>query len=484
MPRSAFRPRPNVESAFLTFVRRPRGGDGRWQVEGEELGGEDYAAMVRLVRHAFGQRRKQLGTSLAGSGLRARRRCGTRSLPAGAAPAARPEELTPAAWVRFARVLGGCCLPRRPLWPRRLVRPGGPRDGRGRAKAGSRVAAPAKVNLALLVGPLRADGFHEIASLELPVTLADVVTVTPAPGAGLTVTCEVCPGEQNLAARLVRELEARLERQFEVAVDIRKQIPSGAGLGGGSSDAAATLVALERLYDLDLSWRLRYEVAVAVGSDVPFFLWPGPQLAMGRGQLLKDVLPARRRCTWSSRFPSLEPLDARGLRVARRGRAAHAARVRPPRAHALEPHRRGRRRARRRRSWSHNDLEASVVARRPQVGALRDGMAGGGRHGGPMTGSGSAVFGLFADEDVAGRARARLLDGGHAAQAFVVSDLQPAAHGKLRPGAAAPHGAAGRWAGRAGRGTRRGARRAAQAGRRGGPAARRGGPPRRRPRSR
>ena len=109
------------------------------------------------------------------------------------------------------------------------------------------------------------------------------------PGAGLDVVCDVAPGEQNLAAKLVRELEARLERTFEVRVTIDKHVPHGGGLGGGSSDAAATLVALERLFALDLSPRLRHEVAAAVGSDVPFFLWPGPQLAMGRGQVLKEV---------------------------------------------------------------------------------------------------------------------------------------------------------------------------------------------------
>ncbi len=73
-------------------------------------------------------------------------------------------------------------------------------------------------------------------------------------------------------------------------VTITKHVPHGGGLGGGSSDAAATLQALERLFDLDLSMKVRYEVAMAVGSDVPFFLWPGPQLAMGRGQVLKDVV--------------------------------------------------------------------------------------------------------------------------------------------------------------------------------------------------
>ena len=157
------------------------------------------------------------------------------------------------------------------------------------------VVAPAKLNLALLVGPVRPDGFHEIASLMVPVSLADRVIVEKTPGAGLDVVCDVAPGADNLAARLVRELEQRLDRSFEVRVTIEKRVPHGGGLGGGSSDAAATLLALERLFGLELSPRLRYEAAAAVGSDVPFFLWPGAQLAMGRGQVLKQVhLPALR----------------------------------------------------------------------------------------------------------------------------------------------------------------------------------------------
>ena len=142
----------------------------------------------------------------------------------------------------------------------------------------------------------------------VPVTLADRVRVERTPGAGLDVVCDVAPGEQNLAAKLVRGLEERLGRTFDVRVTITKAIPQGAGLGGGSSDAAATLVALERLYDLDLSPKLRYDLAMDVGSDVPFFLYTAPQLAMGRGQVLKDVdaaraAPRRRRAGRGAQHP-------------------------------------------------------------------------------------------------------------------------------------------------------------------------------------
>ena len=222
------------------------------------------------------------------------------------------------------------------------------------------VAAPAKINLALLVGPVRSDGFHEIFSPMLPVTLADLVTARPAPaGAGLAVECAVAPGEDNLAARAVRELERRLERTFDVRLSVVKRVPVAAGLGGGSSDAAAALTAVDRLFDLDLPTRLLYEVAAAVGSDVPFFLWPGPQLSMGRGTVLKEIelpeplhvviaLPGLALATadvyrW---FAARSALRAHGPGRAQGLRRTHADPRRPPGrgAPAARPGRRGRQR--------------------------------------------------------------------------------------------------------------------------------------------
>jgi 4-diphosphocytidyl-2-C-methyl-D-erythritol kinase len=295
------------------------------------------------------------------------------------------------------------------------------------------VAAPAKINLALLVGPVRPDGFHEIASLMLPVTLADRVVVERTPGAGLDVACDVAPGEQNLAARLVRELEKRLERVFEVRVTITKHVPYGGGLGGGSSDAAATLVALERLFDLDLSVRLRYEVAAAVGSDVPFFLWPGPQLAMGRGQVLKPV-----------ELPELDLVIAvpdLGLSTAavygwRDEDAATTLKLFAPRAGELASAVQTAAAVADVAALVRNDLEASVVARRPEVGALRDRLLAAGALTAAMTGSGAAVFGLFAGGAAARAARAALAP----TRAWHVTDLQPAA--PRRASGAGGHGSA------------------------------------------
>ena len=316
-------------------------------------------------------------------------------------------------------------------------------SGNGSA-AVTEVAAPAKLNLALLVGPARPDGFHEIASLMVPVTLADRVVVERTPGAGLEVVCEVAPGEKNLAAKLVRELEARLERRFEVRVTIAKRIPSGGGLGGGSSDAAATLAALEDLFALELSDKARHEVAAAVGSDVPFFLWPGAQLVMGRGQVLKAVeLP---ELSFVIAMPDLGLSTAAVYRWRDEDEEA-ALRDFIPRARDLSARVQAAHTVADVAALVHNDLEASVAARRPAVAELRERMAAAGALAAAMTGSGAAVFGVFAGEEEASVARAKLAP----ARAWCAGDLQPVAARRTgpagRPSGGPPSGSGGRRSG-------------------------------------
>ena len=289
------------------------------------------------------------------------------------------------------------------------------------------VVAPAKVNLALLVGPIRPDGFHEIASLMLPVSLADRVTVQKTPGAGLDVVCDVAPGADNLAARLVRELEQRLDRAFEVRVTIEKRVPHGGGLGGGSSDAAATLLALERLFDLELSPKLRYDAAAAVGSDVPFFLWPGPQLAMGRGQVLKEVPVPSLRLVIAMPDVSLSTASVYGWRDAD---AEVTLKEFVPRARLLSSRIQAARTVKDVAALVANDLEPSVVRRTEAVAELLERLRSAGALAVAMTGSGAAVFGLFATEARALKAREAVAP----ARAWYVTDLQPEPPKAVRKG--------------------------------------------------
>jgi 4-diphosphocytidyl-2-C-methyl-D-erythritol kinase len=269
---------------------------------------------------------------------------------------------------------------------------------------------------------VRPDGFHEIASLLVPVTLADLVVVEKAPGAGLDVACDVAPGADNLAAKMVRELEGRLDRSFEVRVSIEKRVPTGGGLGGGSSDAAATLVALERLFALDLSPRLRHEAAAAVGSDVPFFLWPGPQLAMGRGQVLKDVeLPALHLVI---AVPDVGLSTAAVYRW-RDEDADVTLKEFVPRARLLSGRAQAARTVKDVAALVGNDLEPSVVAREPRVSELIARLREAGALAAAMTGSGAAVFGVYGSAAKAEKAR----EAAAPARAWYVTDLQPGAPG-------------------------------------------------------
>ena len=149
--------------------------------------------------------------------------------------------------------------------------------------------APAKVNLRLLVGPPRGDGFHPVRTLMVALDgLADTVTVSLA--AERSVICPGIDGPDNLAWRALDALERRVGRPCPVRVVIGKEIPAEAGLGGGSSDAAACLVAASTLHGLALGHADLEDVAAEVGSDVPFFVRGGAQWGTGRGEVLA---PAR-----------------------------------------------------------------------------------------------------------------------------------------------------------------------------------------------
>jgi 4-diphosphocytidyl-2-C-methyl-D-erythritol kinase len=268
-----------------------------------------------------------------------------------------------------------------------------------------RLACPAhaKVNLVLRVGPARPDGFHDVATLFAPLDLADDVRVS-LPGRPGPVTCR-CPGfpdlegPSNLAARAALALRERLGRRDGVSIWIQKRIPVVAGLGGGSADAAAVLRCLAR------AWRIRdrrllAEVALGIGSDVPFFLGSGPAWATGRGERLR---PARIACRHLVLLHPREP----ALAI----RAGDAYRW-------LDEDRAGRlpRRGKPSAARPENDLMAPCVARRPSLRALLGWLEEVGAAAPIMSGSGPTFFGSFTDrksaEEAAGRLAGRRLSGG------------------------------------------------------------------------
>lgn len=156
------------------------------------------------------------------------------------------------------------------------------------------VRVPAKVNLELLVGPLRDDGFHALSTVYQAVNLHDDVTVALDDEWACSVTgpyADVVPTDKtNLALRAARLLADETGVETPVHVSIAKSIPVAGGMAGGSADAAATLVACDRLWALGLSTEELEEYAAELGSDVPFLIRGGTAVGSGRGERLAPVL--------------------------------------------------------------------------------------------------------------------------------------------------------------------------------------------------
>ena len=153
------------------------------------------------------------------------------------------------------------------------------------------VSAFAKINLSLEILGRREDGYHEIRTVLQTIDLADQLYIEPAPT--LRVKCDApnLDGDANLVWLAAMTLARSQNIQPQASITLRKGIPEGMGLGGGSSDAAATLLALNQLWELNLSREALAELAGELGSDVPFFLWGGTALAVGRGELVTPLPP-------------------------------------------------------------------------------------------------------------------------------------------------------------------------------------------------
>jgi 4-diphosphocytidyl-2-C-methyl-D-erythritol kinase len=146
--------------------------------------------------------------------------------------------------------------------------------------------AHAKVNLFLRVLSRREDGFHEIETLIAPITLHDSVVIEPADGLEFYCDQPGLTGDDNLVVRAARAFFAETNREPKSRLTLRKRIPHGAGLGGGSSDAAATLRGLNRFFDAKLSSETLSRLAAKLGSDVAFFLNEKAATCSGRGEVV------------------------------------------------------------------------------------------------------------------------------------------------------------------------------------------------------
>lgn len=254
------------------------------------------------------------------------------------------------------------------------------------------VRCPAKVNLHLEVLWRRPDGFHELRTLLVPVGLWDEVEASPAPDGVLRLEVEpegAAPaGEDNLVLQAARLLRRHAGATAGAVLRLRKSIPVAAGLGGGSSDAAGALVALDRLWGIGAGTAELRRMAASLGSDVPCFLVGGPVWGVGRGSEVYAApeLPP----WWAVLVPGEEPVST--ALVYGRLRTGSDSRLRTPVY-----------------DWvvdggdlpveeCRNDLEPTVVQEWPWVAARLERL----HRGGPMlvmvSGSGGTVFALHATE--------------------------------------------------------------------------------------
>ncbi len=151
-------------------------------------------------------------------------------------------------------------------------------------------AAPAKINLSLRVLGKRADGFHQLETLMVPLALADELTMRPADAFHFTCSEVSLPADDsNLAVRAVRLFARHTGVTPNLHLHLEKRVPHGAGLGGGSSDAAHVLLALDELFSTRLGPAALAALAAELGSDVPFFVFESPAWCRGRGEIVEPV---------------------------------------------------------------------------------------------------------------------------------------------------------------------------------------------------
>ena len=250
------------------------------------------------------------------------------------------------------------------------------------------VRCPAKVNLYLRVVGRRPDGYHELVTVMQPLTLADTLTVTLA-GEGISLRCDrpdLPTGEENLVWRAARRFQEETGLAPGVSLTLAKRIPVAAGLGGGSSDAAGALLALNELAGKPLPLEKLHRLAGGLGADVPFFLARQPAVGRGTGTRLSPVtlLPY-----WYLLVNPGVPLSTRWVYE----NLDLASLPPPPAAESWDPEHP--------ENWVANDLGTVALKRFPELADLLAGLHGAGAWCQGISGSGPTLFGLFPSQKAA-----------------------------------------------------------------------------------
>ena len=274
--------------------------------------------------------------------------------------------------------------------------------------SGITVCAPAKVNVILRILDRRSDGFHNLWSVMQTVALDDEVQIRlRADRQDIQLRCDatgLATDQSNLVYRAAAAVLARAQQSVGLDIELQKRIPMGAGLGGGSSDAAATIIGLNCLLQLKWSPAQMAEVGQSLGSDVPFFLFAPAACVTGRGETVRPVVVEGAR--W---VVLVNPGFGVNTRWAYQELAATRTSVRPLSRAQQELDRQSRMGWAQLMAAAENDFEAPVFAAQGTLREIKQSLQAHGAEIALLSGSGATVFGVFADEARARRAHAQFV---------------------------------------------------------------------------
>ncbi|MBS3918589.1 MAG: 4-(cytidine 5'-diphospho)-2-C-methyl-D-erythritol kinase [Deltaproteobacteria bacterium] len=251
--------------------------------------------------------------------------------------------------------------------------------------------SPAKVNLRLEILKKREDGYHEIRTIFQKISLHDTLHFSLRQRRGVRITTDhpgLPTGKRNLVYQAVRSLLERSDYGGGVDVEIEKRIPLGAGLGGGSSNAATALAALNRLLKINLTKKELMEVGAVIGADVPFFLFEGSAIGSGVGERLRKItLPTLWYILINPNFEVSTRWAYRNFILTKTKYHFNLRKLLKTPEGLF--------------SLLRNDLEGVVSDKYPDIRIIKRMLASAGAMGTMMTGSGPTVFGVFSGEEKA-----------------------------------------------------------------------------------
>ncbi len=258
------------------------------------------------------------------------------------------------------------------------------------------LSAPAKINLTLGITGLRADGYHLLESIMQAISLSDTLTMETIP-CGIILSCNrshIPTDEKNLCYKAAKRYLDAAGLDGGVKIHLIKCIPDGAGMGGGSSDAASVLKGMQTLYPANVDL---VEIAATIGADVPFFLQGQTQLCSGIGEILKPIsLPQKKRLYCVVTKPKEGLSTPEIYKLYDKSGSPFASPLSKERLEELESGN-----LQPLFSLLHNDLELPAISVLPEIAARKELLLSLGADCAMMTGSGSAVFSLFQNEEKA-----------------------------------------------------------------------------------